>query len=113
MTYRPEPRLSKYVYFLRRADGVGPIKIGCSRLPERRLTEFYRWSPYMLTLIGKAEGGHEWERTLHKRFAAHKLHMEWFAPAPALLAGIERVVAGQPLADAFSDAVRVIDRKAA
>lgn len=105
--YVRREKLPKYVYFLRRKDGVGPVKIGCSRLPARRLAEFYRWSPYELTLLASAPGSSSWERGLHIRFAAYRLHMEWFAPAPALLAGIDAIINGASLEEAFADATPI------
>lgn len=106
--YISNERFPRMVYFLRRADGVGPIKIGVSRLPETRLADFCKWSPYMLALIASAPGSNAWERGLHLRFAAYRLHMEWFAPAPALLAGIEAIKGGASLEEAFADAIPVL-----
>lgn len=105
--YVSNERLPKQIYFLRRKDGVGPVKIGCSRRPIQRLTDLYRWSPYELTLLASAPGGSAWERGLHARFAAYRLHMEWFAPAPALLAGIDAIINGASLEEAFADATPI------
>ena len=106
--YASNERFPKQIYFLRRADGVGPIKIGVSRLPARRLAEFFRWSPYELELLASVSGSSAWERGLHHRFAAYRLHMEWFAPSPALLAGIEAIINGASLDEAFADAIPVL-----
>lgn len=76
------------VYFLRRADGVGPIKIGCSIFTERRLAEVSQWSPEPLELLARVPGSPADERVLHKQFAAARLHHEWFDPVPALLSFI-------------------------
>lgn len=101
MTYERQPKLPKYVYFLRRKEGVGPVKIGCSRLPLVRLREFYRWSPYELDLLVTTLGGHDMESALHHLFAADRLHMEWFAPSEPLLSLIEALRHGATLEQAM------------
>lgn len=91
----------KSVYFMRPVGMDGPIKIGCSSWPKDRLIELSRWSWCPLEIITHGEGPHLLERAIHKLFAAQRLHMEWFTPCPEMLAGIERVKAGEPVGDAF------------
>lgn len=81
------------VYFMRRADGVGPVKIGCSQRPAARLAVHQDWSPEPLTLIATAPGGFRDERRLHREFAAERLHAEWFEASPRVLALVARVCA--------------------
>lgn len=97
------------IYFMRPQSTVGPIKIGCSRWPDKRLVEISHWSPVPLELIAAAAGSFKLERYLHERFAATRLHKEWFVATPELLAAIDRVVAGQSIMDAFH--VMVVRRK--
>lgn len=75
------------VYFMQAVHG-GPIKIGMSEAPERRLADLQVGSPYKLRIIGVAAGGQPREAVLHKRLAAFRLHGEWFSDAPEVLAAI-------------------------
>lgn len=81
----------KQVYFLRRADGVGPIKIGCSVVPAARLKAMQVWSPHPLEVAAAVPGGFNDEKRLHNQFAEYRLHGEWFEPAPPLLALVARI----------------------
>lgn len=78
-------------YFLRAADGTGPIKIGCSRLPHNRLRYYNSLSPVPLTILAMCEGGQETERRFHAAFAEDWSHHEWFHPTEALLRTVEQV----------------------
>lgn len=72
------------VYFIR--SGLdGPIKIGRSRRPYARLDDLQATSAERLDLLLILDGGAALERDLHARFAEHRLHGEWFEPAPTLL----------------------------
>ena len=79
-----------FVYFLQ-VEGGGPIKIGCSRDPLNRLRSLMFWCPYRLMIVATAPGCRIAEAALHERFAADRLHGEWFRPAPALMALIAKV----------------------
>jgi hypothetical protein len=85
-----------YVYFLQPVVG-GPVKIGCSYLPEHRLQMMMAWSPYPLKLLARHPGTMELERSLHRQFAAARRHGEWFDPVPELMALVERIAAGATL----------------
>lgn len=82
----------KRVYFIRRADGQGPIKIGCSDVPDERLYVFAAWHPYKLAVIAAAPGGFNQESALHRYFDASRVHGEWFDPTPELEWIIARVI---------------------
>lgn len=88
---RRSPIASKYVYFVQ-AKTLGLIKIGVATEPHDRLYTLRISSPDELTLLGvirdDAAFGHE--HGLHRRFAEHNSHGEWFRPAPAILAYIEQ-----------------------
>jgi hypothetical protein len=98
------------VYFMRRADGVGPIKIGCSKWPVERITAFQHWSPEILGLAASAPGDFRDEQRLHRQFASTRLHGEWFEATPELLSVVAKVHASGKLPPAPADdrAVRII-----
>jgi hypothetical protein len=79
----------KHVYFMKPIGMSGPIKIGCSVMPMRRLQTLDVWSPFPLELIAAAEGANCHERALHFMFREHLCHGEWFASTPEL----ERLIA--------------------
>lgn len=89
------------VYFLRPVGEKGPIKIGYSDQPERRLKEMMMWSPLPLELIASVPGDRGLESLLHRSFSDAKTHWEWFRPIPELLEAIDRLVAGRPPHEAF------------
>lgn len=64
------------VYFMGWREG--PIKIGIALVPITRLYQAQTYSPYPLELWAICCGGAVQERIYHKRFAAHRLHGEWF-----------------------------------
>lgn len=84
VTRRVTPRVMPVVYFIR-AEVGGPIKIGSSAEPKQRLAEFQIGSPLRLMIVATMDGGREEERILHRRFAAYRLHGEWFRPCAGLL----------------------------
>jgi len=78
------------VYFVQQAGGVGPIKIGHTSILGTRLESLQAGSPVPLVMLGWLPGDNMEERALHRRFAKSRLHSEWFAPTPALLALVAR-----------------------
>lgn len=90
----------KQVYFLRRADGTGPIKIGCSWSPKARIKQLCSDYRATLVILADAPGDFTVERNVLLKFADHrvehpnargKAQCEWFAPVAELLAYIELV----------------------
>lgn len=71
----------------------GPVKIGCSILPEKRLQDFLAWSPFPLEIIGSAVGSVKDEQFLHCCFAGCHSHREWFYSTPFLRETIKRILA--------------------
>ena len=67
------------------------IKIGVTVKLEARLATLRSHSPLPLSLMASIEGGSTVEREYHRRFAAHRLHGEWFEPHPDILAEIARL----------------------
>jgi hypothetical protein len=79
----------RWVYFMQeRGNASAPIKIGVSRDVERRRGELQRAERVILSVLASMEGTVRDEQALHERFSAHRLHGEWFAPAPELLSHI-------------------------
>jgi hypothetical protein len=73
-----------YVYFVQAEHG-GPVKIGFSLDPQKRLIDLQATSPYSLRIIGTirrktVEGGRWLEAMYHRTFALSRLHGEWFEP---------------------------------
>lgn len=76
------------VYFIQQGD-AGPIKIGYSTNPEKRLKTLSTASPYPLHLRLVIEGGKKLEKDLHDQFAEHQLDGEWFEANASLLTFID------------------------
>jgi hypothetical protein len=72
-----------FVYIMQSGDD-GPIKVGVSRDPERRLRQVRVLGPAPLRLLAKIPGGEREETALHHLHREHRLHGEWFAPQSAL-----------------------------
>lgn len=70
--------IATFVYFVRREDDRGPIKIGCSYWPEERLKQLMCWSPYRLAIAATVPGDERLERRFHARFEHLWSHGEWF-----------------------------------
>lgn len=87
---RPTPA-PRQIYFIQSVGG-GPIKIGVSDDPRRRLADLQVGSPAVLRLIGTAAGDQRREAALHRRLAEHRLHGEWFTDAPEVFAAIAEVL---------------------
>ncbi len=74
------------IYFLQ-DSGDFAIKIGSTGAddPLERVRSLQTGNPRPLVLLGTMPGNEEDERALHCRFSAHRLHGEWFRPAPQVL----------------------------
>lgn len=87
-----------YVYFLRPVGQSGPIKIGYSSLPMKRLETFISWSPVLLEIAHLIPGcGCELETKLHLAFADAHSHSEWFFASPRLVSTLNALIAGTPI----------------
>lgn len=77
----PRPRAeidTRSVYFIQ-GYGGGLVKIGVAADPEARLAEIQRMCPIPLRILATLQGaGQSTETALHRRFAAHRRHGEWF-----------------------------------
>lgn len=78
MRPRKPPRAGKpgdEVYF---AYSGGLVKIGVSQNIRRRLHSFKTAAPVPVLLVGRMSGSTTLETELHRRFAPHRSHGEWF-----------------------------------
>lgn len=95
----------KLIYFMRRADGAGPVKIGCSSHPGGRAKQLGSDMRATFEVLAEAPGDFILERNLHLKFARINEAIpdrtdratpvpglsEWFTATPELLAFIEQV----------------------
>lgn len=93
--------IGRYIYFIRPEGMQGPIKIGCSNKPARRLIALSVWSPYPLEIIAVAPGDLTLEKRVHEYFAAERWHHEWFLASPRLLTACELLKRNVPLFEAI------------
>ena len=97
------PRSEKKVYFLKPVGMDGPIKIGSSFDPMKRLRTLSVWSPFPLELIGAVSGDCSDELFLHRHFADLHSHREWFRSSPLLRGTIEKILGGASFKNACAD----------
>jgi hypothetical protein len=79
---------SGVTYFI--GGDVGAIKIGRSVNLEVRLKDIQACSPIPLRVLATRKGVSR-EQLYHKKFAAYRLHGEWFERCPEIEAEIERL----------------------
>ncbi len=73
-----------FVYFIGPIIG-GPVKIGFSRNPGRRMLRLSEGAPFPLQLLCAAPGTIYDEKRVHAEFAASRAHGEWFHRTPELI----------------------------
>ena len=84
---RRSRKLKEVVYFI--GAEAGPIKIGVSCDPAKRLRTLQTGHPVPLMLLAVVPGGVGVERALHRKFADLRVRGEWFARSPELIAEID------------------------
>jgi hypothetical protein len=75
MSYQPRQGT---IYFIRREDGEGPVKIGFSSKPWVRLESIDVCSPHPLTIAAAIEGPSRLELRFHNLFRDSHIRREWF-----------------------------------
>lgn len=80
------------IYFLKPIGEKGPIKIGCSSMPQERLKAVQIWSPVFLEIVAIVDGHVTLENFLHRHFLADRLHGEWFAWSEELQSVLDHAV---------------------
>lgn len=98
-----------YVYFARQVGGIGPVKIGCTGLPQSRLENLMQWAPYPLEIAATIPGNEALEWRFHARFIEQHSHKEWFHPSKALDEVIRQVAAGTFDVNTLPSAIRLQD----
>lgn len=93
--------MTDLVYFIRPVGAEGPVKIGYSRLPPKRLAEISTWAPVPLEIAATVPGGANLERNLHNCFADQHSHREWFHASPRLSGLIASLAGGAELSSVF------------
>src|SRR5438067_407003 len=83
------------VYFIQSKNG-GPIKIGLSRRPVKRLKSLQIGRHDELQIVAQAQGTLADERGLHSKFAKYRLQGEWFEPCEELMALIDELNRSRP-----------------
>jgi hypothetical protein len=76
-----------WLYFIQEGDS-GPIKVGRSTDPWKRLDTLQSGNPRQLRLIAAYRVGktaHVIERNTHREFIAHRMIGEWYAPVERLV----------------------------
>jgi hypothetical protein len=99
LTFHANPQ--RRVYFIRQVGAIGPIKIGCSKLPEGRLHSLMAWSPVDLEIVAIIPGDYDLEWNIHDCFALAHIRGEWFRPMPDLVTAVEKIAAGVPVHEAI------------
>src|SRR6188508_28169 len=94
-------QIARYIYFVKPEGMDGPIKIGCSNKPARRLASFGPHNPYPLEIIAVAPGDMSTERAIHEHYAEELWHHEWFHASPRLIAATTALKRGASLAQAM------------
>jgi hypothetical protein len=72
-----------WVYFVQ-AEAGGPIKIGLTTNPDRRLAVLQTSSPLKLRYTRLLEGDRKREQRYHDRWRRHRLWGEWFEAVDGL-----------------------------
>lgn len=79
----------QFVYFVGGAEG--PIKIGITNDPQKRLAGMQCGNATKLHLLAVTTGGRRSEYLYHLRFREHRVQGEWFVRHPEILAEIDRL----------------------
>lgn len=87
----------RLVYFIKPVGMDGPVKIGCSGNPRKRLSSLMSWSPFRLEIAATFPGEYDLEENLHQCFSDLHSHGEWFRPDPRLTETIKKLQAGMQI----------------
>lgn len=78
------------IYFIR-AGSHGPVKIGYSLDPNRRLRDLQTSSASDLRLLAIMAGERTHKRAIHSQFREYRMKGEWFAPHESLMAFVRGI----------------------
>ena len=79
------------VYFIRQGL-TGPVKIGVSSRPGKRLITLQTANPEPLFLLGIIKGDTTVEAVLHERFKKYLRRGEWYHSAPEFIKEIKEIL---------------------
>lgn len=97
------------IYFIRAGEN-GPVKIGRSRDPRRRLADLQVSHHETLCLLAVMDGDEAEEWTLHRAFPP--VRGEWCEPTPELLDYIERnAILVTPMTSRFTSRIARVSRE--
>lgn len=113
MTDFSRVRGAKQVVYFIQGIGGGPIKIGTSKDPRKRLAALQSGSPVALRLLAAIEGDERLEADLHVAFDDDRLHGEWFNNSENLVAFLGRILAESKAYRDDADAIEEITALAA
>ena len=89
---RPTPKVPGYIYFVSAEFPDFPIKIGFTEsLSGSRLEAIQTGCPYRIVMLAAVEGTYQFEKHMHREFAADRLCGEWFKRSNRLMAAIAAV----------------------
>lgn len=89
------------IYFVR-AVGIDMVKIGFTDgHPKMRMGDLQVGSPIRLESVGFIEGTTDDEQAIHRTFAEHRSHGEWFHMSPPVLAFIEDSLANGTMSSTY------------
>ena len=85
------PARGPRTYFMRMETGSqrAPIKIGSSVDPAARRAAISTDSPYPIAILATYPGSLLGEYELHGALRRHRIRLEWFRPAPVILALVD------------------------
>jgi len=86
-----------FIYFIQAGGTGGPMKIGISKDPEKRLKALQVGSHELLKIIYKKNLGGEAENMelfLHEKFKNFRIRGEWFRPDREIYEVIEKFKGG-------------------
>ena len=78
------------IYYLQQGDS-GPIKIGYSAYPFKRMRQLQTANSVSLKLLLIVEGTKGLERRLHRQFSHLRIQSEWFSPSSELMSYISNI----------------------
>jgi len=77
--------MAGFIYIVRAGED-GPVKIGYSADPDRRISKIQTDCPHRLSVLATGDADRYPEKQLHARFASARTVGEWFNPIPEILA---------------------------
>jgi hypothetical protein len=99
------------VVYVLGTPGSNTVKIGRTTNLAKRLADIQRMSPVPLSVLWSTPGGHELETRLHRHFATHRSHGEWFTFEADPVRAIKEAVEMEPWAQANSCSEQRISRE--